>query len=92
LKVFGEYGAAYIANELVSRGVSLEFVQDEGMVVIDDLFPGISKPVAAYVSSLHFKAGLKITAAQQTMTGQKCLLKMSLFCLMPSNVIADVLN
>jgi hypothetical protein len=48
------------------------------------------------------QAGLKITASQRTMTGQKCLLTGGHFftspviltghIFMPSNVIADVLN
>ena len=46
-EVFGVYGAASIARELVSRGVSLEFVQDEGLVIIEDIFPGITSPVAS---------------------------------------------
>lgn len=49
----GENGAVYIAQELISRGVSLEFIQDEGMVIIDDLFSGLTIPIATYVSSLY---------------------------------------
>lgn len=46
-KVGGEFGAAHIAKELVSRGVDLEFVHDEGLMIIEDLLSGISKPVAS---------------------------------------------
>ena len=53
MQVCGENGAVYIAQELVFRGVSLEFIQDEGMVIIDDLFPGITTTCATYVSGLH---------------------------------------
>ncbi|XP_028398192.1 N-fatty-acyl-amino acid synthase/hydrolase PM20D1.2-like [Dendronephthya gigantea] len=46
-EIFGWNGAAYIVKELVARGVSLEFVQDEGLMIIDNLFPGITAPIAS---------------------------------------------
>lgn len=42
----GHNGAAHIANKLRSSGVTLEFVHDEGLVIVNDFFPGITKPVA----------------------------------------------
>jgi len=42
----GEEGAAKIAALLKSRNVELDFVLDEGLFILDDQLPGISKPVA----------------------------------------------
>jgi len=39
-------GAARIAALLQSRGVSLEYVNDEGMIIADRLVPGVADPVA----------------------------------------------
>ncbi len=47
-EVGGEQGAAKIASLLQSRGISLEFVLDEGGVIADGVIPGI-KPLVAMV-------------------------------------------
>ena len=72
-KVFGAHGAAAIARELVSRGVSLEFVQDEGLVIIEDIFPGITSPVASYVTNSKFYS-------QDDLACVKCLQKCFYLC------------
>ena len=45
-EVAGLRGAKRIAAMLKERGVRLEFVIDEGMVIADGILPGLSKPVA----------------------------------------------
>ena len=48
----GFYGAAVIAQKLRKDGVQFEFILDEGMTVVENLIPGVSKAVALYVLSL----------------------------------------
>ena len=46
-EVSGKNGAQQIANELKRRGVNkLDFLVDEGTPVMQNLFPGINKPIA----------------------------------------------
>lgn len=45
-EVGGMRGAAQIAALLKQRGVRLEFVLDEGLLVLDGILPGLSKPAA----------------------------------------------
>ncbi len=45
-EVSGSFGAAAIARLLQRRGVRLELVLDEGMVLKQDGLPGLSRPVA----------------------------------------------
>jgi carboxypeptidase PM20D1 len=45
-EVGGAHGAAAIAALLASRGVKLEFVLDEGLLIADGMIPGIDRPVA----------------------------------------------
>ncbi len=45
-EVAGLRGAKRIAAMLKERGVRLEFVIDEGMVITDGILPGLSQPVA----------------------------------------------
>ena len=45
-EIMGRHGAPQIAALLKSRGVELEFVLDEGLVVTDGIVPNISKPAA----------------------------------------------
>lgn len=42
----GERGGAGIAQLLASRGVKLEFVMDEGLLITDGVIKGLDKPVA----------------------------------------------
>ena len=45
-EVSGLRGAVQIAALLKQRGVQLDFVLDEGLLVLDGILPGLSKPVA----------------------------------------------
>ena len=45
-EIDGEFGAQEIARILKERGVELEFLLDEGLPVVEQLFTGISTPVA----------------------------------------------
>jgi carboxypeptidase PM20D1 len=45
-EILGQHGAPRIAALLKSRGIELEFVLDEGLVVTDGIVPNISKPAA----------------------------------------------
>ena len=45
-EVSGARGAAQIAALLKGRGVQLDFVIDEGLLVLDGVMPGLSKPTA----------------------------------------------
>ena len=50
VQVTGLDGAHNLAETLKSRGVTeLEFVSDEGLTVVQNLVPGMTKPVALYV-------------------------------------------
>lgn len=45
-EVGGERGALQIAKLLQQRGVKLEFVVDEGLLLTEGIFPGLQKPAA----------------------------------------------
>lgn len=45
-EVSGQRGAVEIARLLQSRGVKLEFVLDEGLLITDGIMPGLGKPAA----------------------------------------------
>ena len=45
-EVGGAYGAQRIAKLFKERGVRLQFVIDEGLLITDGLLPGLSKPAA----------------------------------------------
>ena len=45
-EVSGQRGAVEIAKLLQSRGVKLEFVLDEGLLITDGIMPGLAKPAA----------------------------------------------
>lgn len=45
-EVSGQRGAVEIAKLLQSRGVKLEFVLDEGLLITDGIMPGLGKPAA----------------------------------------------
>ena len=45
-EIGGAQGAAQIADLLKSRGVQLEFVIDEGLLVLDGVVPGLRQPAA----------------------------------------------
>ncbi len=64
-EVGGHRGAQRIAALLKERGVRLDFVIDEGMVIADGIIPGLSKPAAiiGVAEKGYVSAVLKITAA-----------------------------
>ena len=64
-EVGGHRGAQRIAGLLKERGVRLDFVIDEGMVIADGIIPGLSKPAAiiGVAEKGYVSAVLKITAA-----------------------------
>jgi carboxypeptidase PM20D1 len=45
-EIDGEFGAQEIGNILKSRGVELEFLLDEGLPVVEQLFTGLKSPIA----------------------------------------------
>jgi len=45
-EIDGEFGAQEIARILHDRGIELEFLLDEGLPVVEQLFTGLSTPVA----------------------------------------------
>jgi acetylornithine deacetylase/succinyl-diaminopimelate desuccinylase-like protein len=45
-EVSGQRGAAQIAALLKSRGAQLDFVIDEGLLVLDGVMPGLKQPAA----------------------------------------------
>ena len=64
-EVGGHRGAKRIAALLKERGVRLEFVVDEGMVIADGIIPGLSKPVAivGVAEKGYLSAVLRLPAA-----------------------------
>jgi carboxypeptidase PM20D1 len=57
-------GAFHIASLLHARGVELEFVLDEGTPIINDILPGISRPVA--LVGIAEKANLYVELSVET--------------------------
>jgi carboxypeptidase PM20D1 len=45
-EIDGEFGAQEISRVLIDRGIELEFLLDEGLPVVEQLFTGLSTPVA----------------------------------------------
>ena len=45
VQVQGNYGAQALAKILTERGVSLEFVLDEGLTIVKDVLKGIDVPI-----------------------------------------------
>ena len=64
-EVGGRRGAQRIAALLKERGVKLDFVVDEGMVIADGIVPGLSKPVAivGVAEKGHMSVVLRLPAA-----------------------------
>ncbi len=46
-EISGKRGATAMAKLLQSRGVKLDFVLDEGLLIADGIIPGVAQPVAA---------------------------------------------
>ena len=60
----GEAGAKAIAALLASRGVHLDFVIDEGMLITDGLIPGLASPAALIGVAEKGSATLRLTATE----------------------------
>ena len=45
-EVLGQRGGARMASYFEDRGLQFEFILDEGMLVVEDGFPGINRPIA----------------------------------------------
>jgi len=61
-EIGGEQGAAKIAALLKERGVKAEFALDEGGVITNGVFPGISRPVASIMAAEKGYASFRLTA------------------------------
>ena len=61
-EVGGQRGAKAIANLLQSRGVKLDFVLDEGLIILDGILKGLDKPAALIGISEKGYATLTLTA------------------------------
>ena len=61
-EVGGRLGAVAIAALLKERGVKLDFVIDEGMVVTEGILPGVAKPLALIGLAEKGSVSLRLTA------------------------------
>jgi len=78
-EVGGQSGAAKIAALLISRGIKLDYVLDEGLTIVEGVVPNITKPVAlvgvaekGYVSiemTVESEGGHSMMPPQQTAIG-----------------------
>jgi carboxypeptidase PM20D1 len=61
-EVGGERGALQIARLLQSRGVKLDFVIDEGLVITEGILPGLARPAAlvGIAEKGYLSVGLKV--------------------------------
>ena len=50
-------GAKIINDILIKRGVKLEYLLDEGHVIVDGVYPGVQKPVATRVVACKIGGG-----------------------------------
>ena len=57
----GQRGAARIAALLHSRGIELEYMLDEGLVITDGILPGVSRSVALVGIAEKGKVSIKFT-------------------------------
>ncbi len=61
-EIGGENGAAKIAELFAERGIELGFTVDEGMVVVQGVFPGIDDPIAFIALAEKGYLTLELTA------------------------------
>ena len=61
-EVGGRLGAVAIVALLKERGVKLDFVLDEGMVVTEGILPGVAKPIALIGLAEKGSVSLRLTA------------------------------
>ena len=64
-EVSGGRGAAQIASLLKSRGIELEYVLDEGLAIVHDVLPLLSKPIALIGLAEKGYLSLELTAECQ---------------------------
>lgn len=79
-EIGGTKGAAVIADTLQRRGVTPQFILDEGMMILDGIFPGLDDPVAligvgekGYLSTkltAHDEGGHSSTPPKKTAIGR----------------------
>ena len=62
-EISGFNGAQAIARMFKQQGLNFEYVLDEGMVLIEDALPGLSKPVALIGTGEKGYTTLKLTAS-----------------------------
>ncbi|CAM9834969.1 N-fatty-acyl-amino acid synthase/hydrolase PM20D1 [Lampetra fluviatilis] len=70
-EIGGDKGARNIAKLLESRGVKLDFLLDEGMVILDGVVPGLQIPVA--VVGVSEKGSLMLRLRVRTETGHSSM-------------------
>jgi carboxypeptidase PM20D1 len=70
-EVGGDRGAAQIAELLRSRGVTFEFVLDEGLNILDGIIPGVASPVA--LIGIAEKGYLSLRLAVETSGGHSSI-------------------
>nr|XP_032817882.1 N-fatty-acyl-amino acid synthase/hydrolase PM20D1 [Petromyzon marinus] len=70
-EIGGDKGARNIAKVLESRGVKLDFLLDEGMVILDGVVPGLQIPVA--VVGVSEKGSLMLRLRVRTETGHSSM-------------------
>ena len=61
-EISGFNGAQAIARMFIQQGLHFEYVLDEGMVLLEDALPGLSKPVALIGTAEKGYTTLKLTA------------------------------
>ncbi|WP_169543246.1 M20 family peptidase [Sneathiella aquimaris] len=64
-EIGGENGAGKIAEHLKNQGVKPAFTLDEGMVVVKDIMPGISQPIAFIALAEKGYLTLELTASAE---------------------------
>ena len=70
-EVGGRQGAMAVAALLKQRGVKLDFVLDEGMVVTEGIFPGLAPPLA--LIGLAEKGGMSVQLTATTAPGHSSM-------------------
>lgn len=70
-EIGGENGAAKIAQLFAERDIKLSFTVDEGMVVVQGVFPGIDDPIAFI--ALAEKGYLTVTLTAETTGGHSSI-------------------
>lgn len=61
-EIGGQNGAVFIAQYLEDQGIRFEYMLDEGTFILEDVLPGINRPVAFIGTAERGFVNLKITA------------------------------